>query len=318
MAPSPRPWRAARRPQGRRQPLLTWAGPIRAGRDLHFLRVPRGGHGGSRAATATTRCARDESDMTTLQPIEAVEQLIAARERTALRDDSGGAGRWRGGLGLCARCAFTRRPANSRAGGTGRLPPFGVAAAARARPIGLVRRNGSPSSRRGCPARSAASHPGAIPIMESSGGGGFGDALERGPESSPAISPRATSPGGRGIELRVVSSAGVIDAAPPRPVARRFAKPGYAFAWPPAVIWTRDAAVRSTSIGHGRRGWAWRLQAVVEAREPPGRSLRAWSRVSHRAPCAASALRDGLQMLAFRRRRSGDRAVHSGFLVAPR
>ena len=39
--------------------------------------------------------------MTTLQPIEAVEQLYPVRiERTALREDSGGPGRWRGGLGL--------------------------------------------------------------------------------------------------------------------------------------------------------------------------------------------------------------------------
>jgi len=42
-----------------------------------------------------------ESDMTTIQPIEAVEQLYPVRvEATTLRENSGGPGRWRGGLGL--------------------------------------------------------------------------------------------------------------------------------------------------------------------------------------------------------------------------
>src|SRR5207244_13113694 len=58
--------------------------------------LPIYGGDGSNTVRAWT-----ESDMTTLQPIEAVEHLYPVRiERTALREDSGGPGRWRGGLGL--------------------------------------------------------------------------------------------------------------------------------------------------------------------------------------------------------------------------
>jgi len=57
MAPSPRPSAAGRRATRRRQPLLRGR-PDPRRRDLHLLRVPAGGTGASRAATATTRCAR--------------------------------------------------------------------------------------------------------------------------------------------------------------------------------------------------------------------------------------------------------------------
>src|SRR5581483_8761433 len=74
----------------------------RSGETFIFYEYPAGGTGafdggdGSNAVRTWT-----ESDMTTLQPIEAVEQLYPIRiERTALREDSGGPGRWRGGLGL--------------------------------------------------------------------------------------------------------------------------------------------------------------------------------------------------------------------------
>ena len=74
----------------------------RSGGTFIFYEYPAGGTGafeggdGSNAVRTFT-----ESDITTIQPVEAVEQKYPLRvERCALRPDSGGDGRWRGGLGL--------------------------------------------------------------------------------------------------------------------------------------------------------------------------------------------------------------------------
>ena len=74
----------------------------RTGETFIFYEYPAGGTGGFDGGDGSnTVRAWTESDMTTLQPIEAVEQLYPVRvERTALREDSGGPGQWRGGLGL--------------------------------------------------------------------------------------------------------------------------------------------------------------------------------------------------------------------------
>src|SRR5262249_43919460 len=114
----------------------------------------------------------------------AVEQLYPVRiERTALREDSGGPGRWRGGLGL-------RREVRILASGSplsvlaekSVLPPFGVCGGqAGACNHFWVRRDGRPIEPSPLPGKV-----GAFPlelndvlIMDSSGGGGFGDPLER-------------------------------------------------------------------------------------------------------------------------------------------
>src|SRR6185369_11257982 len=63
----------------------------RTGETFIFYEYPAGGTGGNTVRAWT------ESDMTTLQQIEAIEQLYPVRvEATALREDSGGPGRWRG------------------------------------------------------------------------------------------------------------------------------------------------------------------------------------------------------------------------------
>ena len=66
----------------------------RTGETFIFYEYPAGGTGGFDGGDGSnTVRAWTESDMTTLQPIEAVEQLYPVRvEATALREDSGGAG----------------------------------------------------------------------------------------------------------------------------------------------------------------------------------------------------------------------------------
>jgi N-methylhydantoinase B len=157
----------------------------RTGETFIFYEYPAGGTGGFDGGDGSnTVRAWTESDMTTLQPIEAVEQLYPVRvERTALREDSGGPGRWRGGLGLTREVRILAPHAQlSVLAEKAVLPPFGVCGGgAGATNRFWVRRDGRevepsplPGKVSGFPLRV-----GDVLVMESSGGGGFGDALER-------------------------------------------------------------------------------------------------------------------------------------------
>jgi N-methylhydantoinase B len=160
----------------------------RTGETFIFYEYPAGGTGGFDGGDGSNTVRTwTESDMTTLQPIEAVEQLYPVRiERTALREDSGGPGRWRGGLGLTREVRI--QVAGSQLSVLAEksvLPPFGVSGgAAGATNRFWVRRNGQ-----GVPASPLPGKVSGFPLelgdvllMESSGGGGFGDPLERDPE----------------------------------------------------------------------------------------------------------------------------------------
>jgi N-methylhydantoinase B len=160
----------------------------RTGETFIFYEYPAGGTGafeggdGSNAVRAWT-----ESDMTTVQPIEAVEQLYPVRvERLALRADSGGPGRWRGGLGLSREVRVLAPGARlSVLAEKAVLPPFGVCGGAPGAPNRFrVRRDGAIVEPSALPGKVAAFPlaPGDVVLMETSGGGGFGDPLQRDPE----------------------------------------------------------------------------------------------------------------------------------------
>ncbi|MBM4442785.1 MAG: hydantoinase B/oxoprolinase family protein [Candidatus Rokubacteria bacterium] len=157
----------------------------RTGETFIFYEYPAGGTGGSEGVDGNnTVRAWTESDMTTLQPIEAIEQLYPVHvEETSLREDSGGPGRWRGGLGL-TRAVRIQAPATklSVLAEKAVLPPFGVCGGfAGARNAFWVRRDGTPIAPSPLPGKVSAFpiEPGDVLMMESSGGGGFGDPLER-------------------------------------------------------------------------------------------------------------------------------------------
>jgi N-methylhydantoinase B len=155
------------------------------GRDFILYEYPAGGTGafdggdGSNTVRAFT-----ESDMTTLQPVEALEQKYPVRvERTALRVDSGGHGRWRGGLGLTREVRLLAPEAQlSVLAERSLLPPYGVCGGAAGAPNHFwVRRDGDPVEPSPLPGKVSA-FPltrDDVVVMESSGGGGYGDALER-------------------------------------------------------------------------------------------------------------------------------------------
>jgi N-methylhydantoinase B len=296
----------------------------RTGETFIFYEYPAGGTGGYEGGDGSnTVRAWTESDMTTLQPIEAVEQLYPVRvEATSLREDSGGPGRWRGGLGL-TRAVRILVPSTTLSvlAEKAVLPPFGVCGGASgARNRFWVRRDGRPIAPSRLPGKVGGFplQPGDILLMESSGGGGFGDPLERDPE-------QVVADVAEGYVTRdaAESAYGVVwdgDSVNAAETARRRAN---------LVAARSRVSVSAADIGAGLgRGiridaeTAQRLGvtegAVVELVNPRGAPLRAWVTGlmpgnGHRAGIAAEALRmlditDGALLEI--------RAVHSGNLAA--
>jgi N-methylhydantoinase B len=159
----------------------------RTGETFIFYEYPAGGTGGFEGGDGNNAVRTwTESDMTTLQPVEAVEQLYPVRvERTALREDSGGPGQWRGGLGLVREVRVLAPGAQlSVLAEKAVLPPFGVCGGGSGATNRFWVRRGNtslqpsplPGKVSGFPLQ-----PDDVFIMESSGGGGYGDALARDP-----------------------------------------------------------------------------------------------------------------------------------------
>jgi len=297
----------------------------RTGETFIFYEYPAGGtgayHGGD--GNNTVR-AWTESDMTTLQPIEAVEQLYPVRvERTALREDSGGPGQWRGGLGLTREVRI--RTAGSRLSvlcEKAVLPPFGVCGGASGATNHFwVRRAGRPIEPSPLPGKVSGfplEHDDML-VMDSSGGGGFGDPLARDLDAVAAdLAEGYVTPAAAEAIYGVALRASAIDA---EASGRRRAQ----------LRGTRPR-VRLTAVGDldTDRGRALRLDAdtaarlgvgagaVVELVNPAGAPLRAWvASVLAGNGGAAEVPPVALRMLALPEGAEVDiRAVHTGALVA--
>ncbi|MET0850217.1 MAG: hydantoinase B/oxoprolinase family protein [Candidatus Rokuibacteriota bacterium] len=297
----------------------------RTGETFIFYEYPAGGTGAHAEGDGNnTVRAWTESDMTTLQPIEAVEQLYPVRvERTEMREDSGGPGRFRGGLGLS-------RQVRIQASGTrlsvlaekSVLPPFGVSGgAAGATNHFWVRRGDRPIEPSPLPGKV-----GGFPleaddvlIMDSSGGGGFGDPLTRSLDALAAdLAQGYVTPAAAAAVYGVVLRDGVMDAAAS---ARKradlaAARPRVRLVAAPDLDTERGRALRLDAATAARLGIG--AGAVVELVNPRGAPLRAWvsalrsgdGRVAEVPPVALRmlALADGTEVEI--------RAVHSGVLGA--
>ncbi|MCI0546723.1 MAG: hydantoinase B/oxoprolinase family protein [Candidatus Rokubacteria bacterium] len=296
------------------------------GETFIFYEYPAGGTGGFAGGDGSNAVrAWTESDMTTLQPIEAVEQLYPVRiERTALREDSGGPGRWRGGLGLAREVRIRTDAARlSLLAGKAVLPLFGVTGGGAGAPNRFwVRRHGRllafsllfgkvsafPLKRED------------VLVMESSGGGGFGDPLERDlaliiADVAEGYVTRAAAEAAHGVVWRGESIDATATAA--RRAELRAARPRVALAAGAGLEAERGRALRLDADTAARLGVT--AGAVVELVNPKGAPLRAWVTdiVAADGPRAEIAP-VGLRMLATA---AGDlveiRAVHSGILEAP-
>jgi N-methylhydantoinase B len=255
----------------------------RSGDTFIFYEYPAGGTGafeggdGSNSVRAFT-----ESDMTTLQPIEAVEQLYPVRvERTALREDSGGPGRWRGGLGLTREVRIHTRGAQlSVLAEKANLPPFGVCGGGSGAVNRFwVRRRGQEVQPSPLPGKVSGFplEPDDVLVMESSGGGGFGDSLDRDPVLVAAdLAQGYVTPAAAETLYGVVWRNENIDraATATRRAELRRARPRVRLVRGEGLESERGRAIRLDAATASRLGVA--AGAVVELVNPRGAPLRGW------------------------------------------
>ena len=293
------------------------------GETFIFYEYPAGGTGaydggdGSNTVRAWT-----ESDMTTLQPIEAIEQLYPVHvEETSMREDSGGPGRWRGGLGLTRAVRINASATKlSVLAEKAVLPPFGVCGGyPGARNRFWVRRGNDPIAPSPLPGKVSGFplEPGDVLLMESSGGGGFGDPLERDPAAVAAdVAEGYVTRAAATDVYGVVWRGEVIDEATTtaRRAEMRKARLRVRLTVATDLDVTAGRAMRLDAVTAQRLGVS--AGAVVELINGHGAPLRAWVTAvlpgnGYRAEVAPSALRmlgasDGAE--------SEVRAVHSGTL----
>jgi N-methylhydantoinase B len=159
----------------------------RRGRDYVYYEAPAGGNGAYREDDGASAWGNiDFGNVRTIQSAEALESgtpLVV--ERSELRPDSGGEGATRGGLGLRRELRLRDGEAQySVLSDRAVIPPFGVGGAGVAAPVkvslgrdGDERDLATPGKATGQPIAA-----GDVVIMQSAGGGGYGDPLAREPE----------------------------------------------------------------------------------------------------------------------------------------
>ncbi len=158
-------------------------------RDFLFAEFPAGGTGATAHADGNNTMRNfAEGDISSIQPIEAAELGCPLRvERMLLRQDSGGAGRRRGGLGLQREFRLLAPEAQlSVLSDKNVIPPYGVRnGATGARNRFTVGRDGREIEPSNLPGKITAFplRAGDVVIERTAGGGGYGDPLEREPES---------------------------------------------------------------------------------------------------------------------------------------
>ena len=157
-------------------------------RQYVYYEAPAGGNGGFAGADGSSAFANvDFGNIRTIQTAESIEnEMPLLVERCDLRTDSGGEGAQRGGLGLHREIRLLGEEGSySVLSDRAAIPPYGVRGGGSSHPYRVaVRRNGAenefptPGKVTGHPVRRDD-----VVIMESAGGGGYGDPLDRDPEA---------------------------------------------------------------------------------------------------------------------------------------
>jgi len=156
-------------------------------RDFVFLEAPAGGNGGFAGNDGSS--AFMNVDFGNIRSIHTAEQLENEMpvlvERSALRVDSGGAGETRGGLGLDRRIRLLDGEAvYSVQSDRAVIPPFGVLGGMHAAPVRVAVAEGGQEEALKVPGKATGRNlrAGQAVVMQSAGGGGYGDPLARDPE----------------------------------------------------------------------------------------------------------------------------------------
>ena len=159
----------------------------RRSREYVYYEAPTGGNGAYREDDGASAWGNiDFGNVRTIQSAEALESGMPLRvEVSALRQDSGGEGTTRGGLGIQRELRLLDGEARySVLSDRAVVPPFGLGGASAAAPVKVsVRRDGQ-EVRFATPGK-VTGHPiqaDDVVVMQSAGGGGYGDPLARDPE----------------------------------------------------------------------------------------------------------------------------------------
>jgi N-methylhydantoinase B len=153
--------------------------------DFLFAEFPAGGTGGTSRADGNNSMRNfAEGDISSIQPIEAVEASCPLRvERMVLREDGGGPGRHRGGLGLQREIRVLAEHAQlSVLSDKNLIPPYGVRGGWTGAPNRFtVQRDGVEMEPSPLPGKVTgfALRADDIVIVRTAGGGGYGDPAER-------------------------------------------------------------------------------------------------------------------------------------------
>ena len=190
----------------------------RSGEPFLFYEFPAGGTGGF-AESDGNNATRNftEGDFASIQSVEVIEQGQPLKIRElSLRADSGGAGERRGGLGLRREVEVLAENALlSISSDKNVIPPFGVLGGGPGKPNRfLVARGEETLAPSGTPGK-AAGFPlerGDVFVMETSGGGGFGDPFQREAEAVLAdVRAGYVTEDGAMEDYAVVTRGGVLD-----------------------------------------------------------------------------------------------------------
>jgi N-methylhydantoinase B len=155
-------------------------------RDFVYYEAPTGGNGGYREDDGASAWGNiDFGNVRTIQSAEALESGMPLRvERSELRRDSGGEGATRGGLGIRRELRLLDGEARySVLSDRAVVPPFGVGGAGVAAPVKVSVQRDRQEIEFATPGKVTghAIQAGDVVVMQSAGGGGFGDPLTRDP-----------------------------------------------------------------------------------------------------------------------------------------
>ncbi len=252
-----------------------------------FTEFPAGGTGAFAPSDGNNTMRNfAEGALSSIQPAEAVEHVYPLRvERLVLREGSGGDGHYRGGLGLRREIRLLAPHASlSVLSDKNVIPPYGVRGGHSGAPNRFtVIRSGAEIQTSAFPGKVTGFRlrEGDLLVMETAGGGGYGDPLERDPQRvlTDVRFGFVSAEKARTVYGVVLSEDGVDERATAalrrRLRARRHRLPAHVLDGPEYEGTRRVAAFSAQTARRLRLNPG----TLLECPNPDGPSLRAWARV---------------------------------------